>query len=176
MRRAEFRTAAIYHACCSCLEALDHIQDRLLEAAGMTSIEALNGCRLAPLSSRRDMALLGLIHRSVLGRGPGHFAEFFRPDVTARSEASSRDVHRLQLVEYSEAHWTDFMYPNSRQADYIGHSMVGLVSIYNRLPAYTVEGSSSVSSFQAALQALLQSKANAGEAGWATTFSPRRRR
>ena len=122
------------------------------------------------------MALLGLIHRSVLGRGPGYFAEFFRPDVTARSEASSRDVHRLQLVEYSEAHWTDFMYPNSRPADYIGHSMLGLVSIYNRLPAYTVEGSSSVSSFQAALQAVLRTKANADEAGWATTFSPRRRR
>ena len=82
----EYRTPAIYHACCSALENLDLVQSKLLEAAGMTDLEALNHCRLAPLSTRRDIALLGLIHRTVLGKGPNHFRNFFpgRRDGTRR--------------------------------------------------------------------------------------------
>ena len=79
----EYRTAAIYHACQSSLDTLDGIQDKLLEAAGMSPVDAINNCRLAPLSSRRDMALLGLIHRAVLGsRRPLElsFELIYRPD------------------------------------------------------------------------------------------------
>ena len=49
---------------------LDHVQHKLIEAAGMRGTNALNECKLAPLSSRLDIALLGLIHRTVLGKGP----------------------------------------------------------------------------------------------------------
>ena len=45
----EYRTAAIYHACDTSLQALDHVQEKLIEAAGMSAIEALNECKLAPL-------------------------------------------------------------------------------------------------------------------------------
>jgi hypothetical protein len=37
----ESRTAAIYHACDSALEALDHVQSKLLEAVGANKVEAL---------------------------------------------------------------------------------------------------------------------------------------
>ena len=74
----EYRTAAIYHACQHSLDALERVQIRLVEAAGMSEVEALTACRLAPLATRRDIALLGLIHRCVLGRGPKHFASFFQ--------------------------------------------------------------------------------------------------
>ena len=44
-------------------------QEKLVAAAGLTELEALHECKLAPLAARRDMALLGLMHRTVLGKG-----------------------------------------------------------------------------------------------------------
>ena len=95
----EYRAAAIYHACDSSLVALDHVQDKLLEAAGVSDVEALDVGNLAPLSARRDIALLGLIHRTVLGVGPAHFKSFFR--LQPEGGRKPRGAHRLQLVEYS---------------------------------------------------------------------------
>ena len=167
----EYRTTAIYHACQSSFDVLDRVQDKLLDAAGMSSVDALNACRLAPLTARRDMALLGLIHRTVLGKGPRHFSAFFRADLQARQEG--RGTHRLQLVEYTHGHVSDYMFPGSKPANYIAHSMLGLVAIYNRIPAYIVEGCGSVSSFQSALQQLLSGLANANMHNWECAFSPR---
>eukprot|EP00959_Pyramimonas_sp_CCMP1952_P067051 1399970-Pyramimonas_sp.AAC.1 len=45
----EYRTAAIYHTCKSALEALDHVQDKLTEAAGASQEEALLAFKLAHL-------------------------------------------------------------------------------------------------------------------------------
>ena len=167
----EYRTAATYHACDSALAALDRIQDKLLEAVGATSVEALGAFNLAPLSARRDMALLGLMHRAVLGRGPQHFRKFFALNNDALRVPSGR--HRLQLVEYQDGHWTDFALPHSCPANYIQHSMLGLVTIYNRLPASIVEESSNVSAFQRGLQDLLRHSAGTGDPEWARLFSPR---
>eukprot|EP00973_Karenia_brevis_P043667 6049342-Karenia_brevis.AAC.1 len=74
----EYRTVAIYHACDTSLTKLDKIQERLLEAAGISQRDALFACRLAPLSTRRDIALLGVVHRMVLGKGPAQFREYFK--------------------------------------------------------------------------------------------------
>ena len=68
----EYRTVAIYHAYNSSHEELLHVRQILL-AAGLSAVEALCNFRLAPLSVRRDIALLGLIHRTVLRRGPKQF-------------------------------------------------------------------------------------------------------
>ena len=167
----EYRTPAIYHACYSALESLDRVQSKRLEAAGMTELDALNHCHLAPLSTRRDIAILGLVHRNVLGKGPTHFCKFFRADEKTREEGRGR--HRMQLVEYSGGHWSYFMYPNSRPADYVKHSMLGLTTVYNRLPRHVVEESSNVASFQTALQHMVLETANAGTHNWQTLFSPR---
>ena len=167
----EYRTPAIYHACSNSLAFLDAIQDKLAEAIGVTEVQLLTVFRLAPLSSRRDMALLGVIHRAVLGRGPRHFTSFFRADEPARQGNNRR--HRLQLQEPSDAHWTDFKYPGSKPANYIAHSMLGLIRVYNRLPAEIVESSSTVSSFQTALQDLIVGRASSGAANWSSTLSPR---
>jgi hypothetical protein len=69
----EYRTAAVYHACDSSLSLLDEVQAKLVAAAGMTKNEAFAQAKLAPLAVRRDIAMLGVIHRTVLGRGPKQF-------------------------------------------------------------------------------------------------------
>ena len=91
----EYRTAAIYHACSTSLAVLESVQTKLLEAAGVTELEALLNFRLAPLSARRDMALLGLIHRTVLGKGPLQFKQFFQLDEQAG--LVDNKSHHLQL-------------------------------------------------------------------------------
>eukprot|EP00969_Alexandrium_andersonii_P059879 2637446-Alexandrium_andersonii.AAC.1 len=73
------------------LTPIDTVQDRFLRSLGITSTEALFCFRLAPLSTRRDMAILGMVHRTVLGKGPPEFAHFFQLD---RSVCTPRTPRR----------------------------------------------------------------------------------
>jgi hypothetical protein len=81
--------------------------------------------------------------------------------------------HRFQLEEFSTGDWTDYLYPGSRPAAYVRHSILGLVSVYNRLPAYIVETSSSVSMLQAKLQQKLIQHATGADDEWKSVYSPR---
>ena len=164
----EYRTPAIYHVCNSALQTLDAVQDSMLRAIGMNDLEALYVANLAPLCVRRDIALLGVIHRAVLGLGPSHFNKF----IVRRGTDSERWKHSMQLKEYREGHASDFALPGSRPADYIHNSLFGLLSIYNRLPADIVEQSNSVAIFQSKLQTLVKSRA-INSADWKETLSPR---
>ena len=65
------------------LDLLDRVQKRFLREVGLTEEEALCDYHLAPLKCRRDIAVLGLIHRTVLGLGPAHFRNWFFPVASA---------------------------------------------------------------------------------------------
>ena len=78
----ESKTAAIYHACDTHLAHLDRVQQRFLREIEVSEEEALIVYNLAPLSTRRDLAMLGLVHRTVLGVGPVQFEQFsVQPDI-----------------------------------------------------------------------------------------------
>ena len=149
----EYRTPAIYHARRQQLDRLDNVQRRFLRDAGVTEMEALMEFNLAPLETRRDMALLGMIHRTVLGKGPPHFKEFFQ----ISSAAGQR--HRFSLKDSS---WNRLS----------KRSALGLIPVYNLLPDHIVE-TFSVKEFQANLQKLIKLRAEAGCDNWQATFSPR---
>ena len=55
----EYRTPAIYHATRAVIGRLDGMQTRFLEKVGISE-----HFKLAPLGVRRDIAMLGLIHRN----------------------------------------------------------------------------------------------------------------
>jgi len=61
----EYRTPAIYHASTTALDAIDRIQKRFLRHIGISEEDAVQHFNLAPLACRRDMATLGLIHRTL---------------------------------------------------------------------------------------------------------------
>ena len=61
----------------SVLDCVDRVQRRLLRELGLTELEGLTRYRLAPLPSRRDMAMLGVLHKVVLGLAPPQLAAFF---------------------------------------------------------------------------------------------------
>ena len=65
---AEYRTAAIYHACDTALKSIEHVQHMFLEELAIDELVAFTVFNLAPLKLRRDIAILGVIHRNV----PGH--------------------------------------------------------------------------------------------------------
>ena len=74
----EFRTPGIFHAAPSVFTPLDLVQTRFLRGLGITAEDGLFHFSLAPLSSRRHIAALAVIHRAALGRGPPHFWRFFQ--------------------------------------------------------------------------------------------------
>ena len=90
----EHRTPAIYHAADSLIKRVDSIQRHFLDKLGITEHAALFDYGLAPLRVRRDIALLGLIHRTVLGGGVCHFDEF---------SCHSRAAPQAGNWEFSEA-------------------------------------------------------------------------
>ena len=57
----EGATPAIYDAATSVLKPLDDIQDSFLAEIGISRFESLRDFSLAPLSMRRDIAMLGLL-------------------------------------------------------------------------------------------------------------------
>ena len=86
---AEYRTAAIYHACDTAISQLNRLQDSFLAELGISREDALLEYNLAPLERRRDIAMLGLIHRCTLGNGPEHFRDFYKPATTPRRNTRS---------------------------------------------------------------------------------------
>ena len=72
----EYRTAALYHATDTVLRPLDAIQPRFLRALGCSELEALMVFNLAPLAARRDMAMLGMMHRTALGERTSSLCAF----------------------------------------------------------------------------------------------------
>ena len=53
------------------LRRLDKVQESFLRQLVLLEFN------LAPLSMRRDIAMLGIIHRAALGDGPTQFREYF---------------------------------------------------------------------------------------------------
>ena len=155
----EYRTCAFHFASSSGLGPLDAIQNRFLRSLGISALDALNHFALAPLSARRDIAMLGVIHRSVLGHSPGHFSRFFRPAPPPPPRSPRR--HARHLADPLQL----------RAPDFARRSVLGSVSVYNLLPD-SVVASPSVQEFQSRLQALIRDVANSSPE-WADLFSCR---
>ena len=156
----------IVNATCTVLRPLDKLQDSFLRNSGVTTLEGLMEFNLAPLATRRDMAMLGLIHRTALKKGPQQFQQFFFP-ATQRSsyptrQATRRARHGAQLKD-----WRHGTHLNA-----IRRSALGLVAVYNLLPPNVVKRTD-VKEFQKKLQDLVKERAAANCEDWAETFSPR---
>ena len=60
----EYRTPGIAHAAATVLAPTDAIQARFLREIGLSEEDAFLSFKLAPLHTRRDIAMFGLIHRA----------------------------------------------------------------------------------------------------------------
>ena len=146
----EYRTPAVYHATREFLERLDRIQSNFLHDVGINEVTALMAFNLAPLATRRDIAILGVIHRTVIGKGPKHFKNHFRV-------GQDRRVHDPRVKDRGQL---------------ITRSALGLVAVYNLLPR-GITSAENVKDFQTRLQTELKLRAEAGTLDWPKTYSPR---
>ena len=134
------------------------MQRHFLHELGLSREEALAQYNLAPLCTRRDVALLGLVHRTVLGEGPPHFARWFFTTAEQRHHYNTRRqavLHNKQLYDWLGSDHTELL----------RRSPLGLVRVYNRL-AQDVVDADSTSSFQARLQILVKEAAVRREEKW----------
>ena len=161
---AEHRTAALYHATDSALHRLDSLQTRFLRELGVSETDALLTHNLAPLAARRDIAMLGVIHRATLQKGPPQLHRFFRRAAELPFERTRADAarHSRHLEDPRQGRFLEIL----------KRSALGLVAIYNLLPAEVVL-ETDVSRFQGQLQLLLKGAATARHPRWRRLFSPR---
>ena len=161
----EYRTAAFYHACTTSLDILDKVLPRFLAQLGISAKQAFLEFNLAPLSMRRDVAMLGLIHRCVIGEGPPHFQPFFQLCGASRTHVNTRRnamLHSKQLVNPLQGRFLEIA----------RRSALGLVTVYNYLPQELVDRPT-VKDFQRQLQGLAKDACRQNFASWEQIYSPR---
>ena len=159
----EYRTPAIYHACSTALCPLDRVLQNFLRQINVSEIDALLRFNLAPLSTRRDIAMLGVLHRAALRCEPRHFwqwAQFDTSGLRRSSRMQRNSCRRLKEI------------PDAKRARIGRHSMLGLIWIYNLLPDSIVI-CDTVRAFQTALSDLLKHAATSGYDSWPDLFSCR---
>ena len=116
----EYKTPAIYHARRGVLIHVDNVQHRFLRDAD--ELTALVNFNLAPFGTRRDIAMLGLVHRTFLGSFRKHFR------LEGPADLVGRCCHFWQLLD-----------PRLElRGNIITRSALGLAAIYNMLPEYVV--------------------------------------
>ena len=160
-------TPAVYHAATSVLEPLDNLQGSFLRQLGLTPEEAFLLHNLAPLTLRRDVAMLGLLHKCNLGVAHDQLRALFPPaPLQPRPVHHTRSAgkrHSRQLLERCTG---NFLETTRRSA-------FGLVRVYNLLPQEVVD-CASVRTFQTALTSLAREACKTGRDNWETLLSPRK--
>ena len=151
----ESSTPGIYHAAASVLDRVDRVQRRFLREVGLDERTGLRDYRLAPLPARRDMAMLGTLHKVTLDIAPPQLAALFpRKGVVvehmyAHRMRNWRPLHNKQLHSFADIDSTETM----------RRSLFGLVHGYNFLPQRAVK-CNTVKSFQKTLQNALKMHAS----------------
>ena len=114
---------------------------------------------------RRQIAMLGVIHRSVLGLGPAQLKRFFKRKTVVSTGYATRAAHRRHNMQLEDIRDGKFREIQRRSA-------LGLVWIYNHLPGDVV-AAENVSLFQHRLQELVKARVVGGCADWKDTLNPR---
>ena len=158
----ESGTPAYAHAARSVLDPLDRVQRRLLRELGLSEVQALTVYNLAPLETRRDIAMLAVLHKVVLGVAPRQLAEMFPlapPAVPGR--VSTRGFLRRHDSQLRQREF---------RTDTLKRSLYGTVVVYNLLPQKVVD-SKCVSTFQKSLQKAVKKAAAEHVPDWNRLFS-----
>ena len=109
--------------------------------------------------------MLGVVHRTVLGKGAPHFANWFfrsRRQQHGYDTRAQTQAHGYQLHDYLDGSHTELL----------RRSALGLPRVYNSLPVKLVE-CKTVKAFQKGLQKLALEKLDAGAETWETFLSAR---
>ena len=152
----EYHSGIVQLAAPNTLQKLDRLQQSYIEELHLTDIAAFLEFDFAPPRLRRDISLLGFLHKRVLGQC--HIAiQRFLPFA-----AVSPPWHDKQLQSYlQECQYRSQLY---------SRSLLAVVHVYNRLPQDVID-IDSVSGFQRCLTNMARRKCIAGTSNWQRIFN-----
>ena len=150
-----------FHAAASLLEKIDDAQNRFIRDLGLSIDEAFLIFNFPPPSLRRNIGILGLLHKRVLGKCHPSF-ETLLPWQSDQIHAEWRQRHSKQLYGHN-------MEITHHQAIF-NRSIFSMVDIYNNLAQHVVD-ISSVSDFQKYLMQVVRTRCENGDPEWSLSFS-----
>ena len=146
----ELPTPAIYHAAPTYLQRVDDVQFSFLRAVGLSESEAFVNFNMAPLQMRRDLAMLGALHKCGTGIAHPEVQAVFPPEKTLENTGSwhyfkvpnpLKHPHQLHDFKDIKKPWPLWM----------KRSVFGLIDVYNELDP-SIVAIHKVSLFQRELQ------------------------
>ena len=163
----ESGVAGYFHACDSTLDSVDRIQIRFLRSVGLSEEEALLSFRLAPLKMRRCIAILGFLHRVVLGLVSPQILDLF-PRAAVRDNRDSISERVRGVAQRHDKQLLDRVH--ARSSEQFKRSIFGMVQCYNALPQDIVN-QDSISGFQQRLQLGVMNRIREGRVNnWQNVF------
>ena len=162
----ESKTSGLYHAAPSVLDRIDRVQRRFLRELGFSEIQALELFRLAPLPCRRDMAMLGALHKITLGLAPSQLSDLFPILGTVREPFLTRNLRGWMLLHNRQLGTP----ATSMSSGIMNRSLFGICRCYNLLSQAMIN-LGSVKLFHRHLQIGLRAYALTGVEDWQKLFS-----
>jgi len=143
----EIHNGALFHAAPSLLEKLDQVQNSFLRVLGISPAEAFLDLHFAPPQLRRNIGILGLLHKRVLGKCHPSYEQLL-PWYVQRFPGGRGHGHNKQLY----GHWVEA----SAHPALFARSIFAVTDVYNNLPQHVVDAPS-VGCFQNYLTRLSKS-------------------
>ena len=159
----EYHTPAIYHCARGLLSKVDALQTSFLRKLDVPESQAFLEFNMAPLNVRRDIGLLGSLHKKMFGIAHPKFSSLFPFAPWRISEINGRPRHNKQLHN----HHSSILFRESLWR----RSIYGLIFTYNRLPQYVVD-LDNISEFQTALTHQVRTRCELGSIVWSKCLDP----
>jgi hypothetical protein len=159
----EANMGGIFHATCTRLAKIDREQDRFLRELGISAEYAYMEFNFAPPKLRRNIGILGLLHKRVLGLCHPSFDRLL-PWYSSRFEPGGGHGHNKTLYGHN--------CEVSHCPGLFARSIFAMVDIYNTLPQHAVENPT-VSEFQNYLNHVAHTRCQQGDVKWASSFCRR---
>ena len=150
----ESNIGGIYHATATLLAPLDRVMVTFVHNFNMESEDAFRKYNLAPLNLRRDIAMLGFLHKCNLPNAHPDLLELF-PQAPGPG-----GVHNKQLWNIMTFYRECSFYPALAR-----RTVFHLVHVYNALPQRVVD-CKEISDFQHELTEMARIKCRQGHDNW----------
>jgi hypothetical protein len=145
------------------LDKIAQVQRSFLTKLDVTEKVAFLEFNFAPTGLRRDIAILGLLHKRVLGQSHPTFEKLL-PFWSQRFDTPRGVGHNKPLY----GHWVEATHHRSLYAK----SIFMMIDIYNNLPQKVVDARS-VTAFQRELTERARERCRADDPFWLSMFSSR---
>ena len=160
----EYVNGWIYHAAPTHLEKFDKLQEHFLHGLQSNAAHAFKQENFAPPTLRRDIGMLGLIHKRVLGLAHPAFDRLLPLQPASYYEANAGNPflrHDKQIYNHNRECSNNAMFQRS---------IFSLISLYIRLPQRIIN-KDTISTFQSELTFIAKRRCRDGTEGWQFSFN-----